>query len=390
MKTSHSGLPAGLPPPDPEALQHSEQLAATLRRRIAASPGASLPFDIWMEAALYAPGMGYYTAGSHKLSAARNEGDFTTAPELSPLFAQTLARQVAQILDQCEGRPQILEFGAGTGRLAAGLMATLQQDGIDAQYAILELSPELQARQRRQLAHLGERVQWLNTLPDAFEGCVIANEVLDAMPVQIVQWDDDGNPAELHVGLDGEAFVECLRPAPPALQAVARERMAALPGYRSEINLRAEAWMRDLGRRLTRGAALIIDYGFPRHEYYHPQRAQGTLMCHSQHHSHADPLVLVGLQDITAHVDFTAMADAALESGLDVLGYTAQARFLLDAGLPALLQAGSAMPDARTLSGVQTLLSEAEMGELFKVLAVGRAIDGPLIGFVSGDRRHRL
>ncbi len=384
-----AGLPAGLPAPDAEAQAHSARLAAYLRERMAAQVPAGLPFDAWMDAVLYAPGLGYYAAGSLKLDADLPRADFTTAPELTPLFGRTLARPVAQVLSQC-AQAHILEFGAGTGRLAADLLDALREAGIAVVYHILELSPDLRERQEARLAAFGSQVRWLDRLPQAFEGCVLANEVLDAMPVQLFRWEDDGSLSERYVVPAGNAFAWESRPAGPALRAVVAARMPCLPGYASEINLRAEAWVRDLGRWLTRGAALLIDYGFPRHEYYHPQRHQGTLMCHYRHHSHADALALPGLQDVTAHVDFTAMADAARDGGLDVLGYTAQARFLIEAGLPAVLQAQDNATDPRMLSAVQTLLSEAEMGELFKVMALGRGLDDRLIGFGRGDRRHRL
>jgi len=388
--------PTGLPTLDPDALAHSRRLAALLNQRIEAA-GGWLPFDQWMELALYAPGLGYYAAGSVKLAAADDgrrlpAGDFATAPELTPLFGQTLARQAAQVM-QASGSWQVLEFGAGSGALADAALDAWDAMGLPVRYAILEISADLRQRQRQRLARHGARVQWLDALPSAFEGCVLANEVLDAMPVRLFRWDEGGRLQERGVRRADDGFAWEDRPAPPDLAAAVAGRMPPLPGYVSEINLRAEAWMRALGGWLARGAALLIDYGFPQREYYHPQRADGTLMCHLRHHAHADPLILPGLQDITAHVDFTAMADAALETGLDVLGYASQARFLMNAGLPELLSTqdcGDHAARARVLGPVQKLLSEAEMGELFKVLAVGRGIDGGLDGFSRGDRRGSL
>jgi len=374
-------------------------MAAHLREAVRAA-GGWLPFESWMEQALYAPGLGYYTAGAAKLGAspgapghALPAGDFVTAPELSPLFARTVAQQVHQVLNDT-GTDAVLEFGAGTGALAEGVLAGLQDLGLAARYFIVEVSADLRQRQQARLAPYGSRVQWLDALPESFEGCVLANEVLDAMPAALFAWSDTAQVMERGVTLaDSGDFAWSDRPAAPALAQAVAARMPPLPGYASELNLRAEAWMRELGRWLRRGAALLFDYGFPRHEYYHPQRAGGTLMCHLRHHAHADPFAAPGLQDITAHVDFTAMADAALAGGLDVLGYTSQARFLVNAGLLELLarlDPADAAGYARLAGPVQTLLSEAEMGELFKVLAVGRGIDGPLAGFARGDRRGAL
>lgn len=385
-------LPSGLAALDPESQAHGRQIAFYLTERIRQADGW-LSFEDWMQAALYAPGLGYYSAGSAKLGHA---GDFTTAPEISPLFGQTLARQIAQILHAADSI-EVLEFGAGSGALAEAVIPALQAMGLTVNYQIIELSADLRARQSARLAHLQPSVHWRDTLPDAFIGCVLANEVLDAMPATLFRWDETGVLVELGVGLESRADTAspfCLieRPAADVLARRVAQRMPPLPGYRSEINLQAEVWIRQMGQWLARGAAILIDYGFPQHEYYHPQRAQGTLMCHFRHHAHDQPLVLAGLQDITTHVDFTAMADAALEGGLDVLGYTAQGRFLLNSGLAELIPPPGSDTAARgkQLAAINTLLSEAEMGELFKVLAIGRDIDGPLLGFVSGDRRDRL
>lgn len=395
---------ATLPPLDPDSQAHSERVAQSLREAVR-SAGGWLPFDAYMAHALYAPGLGYYTAGAQKLASSDQvvdgqhqspglpAGDFVTAPELTPLFAHTLARQVSQVLDE-SGTSAVLEFGAGSGALAEGVLAELDRLGVAAQYRIVEVSADLRQRQQARLAGYGERVQWLDALPDAFEGCVLANEVLDAMPVSLFRWSEQADIHERGVTLDEQGgFTWADRPAGAELAQAITPRMPPLPGYVSEINLQAEAWVRGMGSWLTRGAALLLDYGFPRHEYYHPQRAGGTLMCHLRHHAHADPFVAPGLQDITAHVDFTAMADAALAGGLDVLGYTSQGRFLMNAGLLDLLanlDAADARAYAQVAAPVQKLLSEAEMGELFKVLAVGRDMPGPLMGFARGDRRGGL
>ncbi|OCZ68799.1 hypothetical protein A7P25_02540 [Achromobacter xylosoxidans] len=388
--------PANLPPLPPAAQAHSEAVTAHLRAAIGAASGW-LPFDHWMAEALYAPGLGYYAAGNVKLAeadASAPAGDFVTAPQLTPLFARTLARQVAQVLRQTDTQA-VLEFGAGTGALAEGVLRELDALGLqDTQYLILEVSADLRARQAERLAPFGERVRWLDALPDRFRGCVLANEVLDAMPVSLFRWGDDGTVLERGVTWDAtQGFVWEDRPAPPRLAEAVAARMPALPGYVSEINPQAEAWIDAMGRWLEQGAALLIDYGFPQGEYYHPQRAGGTLMCHLRHHAHGDPFTAPGLQDITAHVDFTAMADAAQAAGLQVLGYTSQARFLMNAGLMELLaqlDPSDARAYAQAVAPVQKLLSEAEMGELFKVLAVGRGIAQPLIGFARGDRLGKL
>ncbi|MGO3742163.1 class I SAM-dependent methyltransferase [Kerstersia sp.] len=384
---------------DPATLAVSQQLHAQLARAIQQAGGA-LPFDTWMAMALYTPSLGYYSGTQVKLaadpgaSAAPQPGsDFITAPELTPAFAATLARQAAEILVQTDTLG-VLEFGAGSGALAEGLLDSLDALGLPVRYEILELSADLRARQQARLARFGSRVEWRDTLPASWQGCVIANEVLDAMPVKLFRWQDDGALLERHVSLNQAGrFVWQDLPADAALGALLCGRMPPLPGYVSEINLQAEAWVRDMGRWLQRGAALLIDYGFPRHEYYHPQRAEGTLMCHLRHHAHGDPLLVPGAQDITAHVDFTAMADAALEGGLDVLGYTSQARFLANAGLLEWLStvdSSDALAYARQVAPIQKLLSEAEMGELFKVLAIGRHVEAPLLGFLRGDRRDML
>lgn len=382
-----------LPDLDPAASAHSRLVARHLQEKIRAA-GGWLPFDRWMDEALYAPGLGYYAAGSAKLAEGGRHpsGDFVTAPELTPLFAQTLARQVAEVLAACGGL-EVLEFGAGTGALAAGLLAALDELGVPARYRIVEVSADLRERQRTRLAAHGGRVEWLDALPASFVGCVVANEVLDAMPVRLFHWTDAGL-RERGVALRGdEGFAWQDRAAPADFVQTVEARMPPLPGYVSEVNPQGEAFVRGMGAWLRAGAALLIDYGFSRAEYYHPQRMEGTLMCHLRHVAHADPLVAVGVQDITAHVDFTAMAEAAVAGGLEVLGYASQASFLMNAGLMELLSRvdpADVAAYAQAVAPVQKLLSPAEMGELFKVLAVGRGLDRPLSGFGRGDRSHTL
>lgn len=386
-----------------DALAHSQRVSAFLRQAIDHA-GGWIPFSHWMGHALYAPGLGYYSAGSVKLADTQTNGveqnknalsgDFITAPQLTPLFGRTLANQVAEVLRQSESL-NVLEFGAGSGALADDLLTALTAMGVEANYRILEVSGDLKLRQQQRLAKWHDRVTWLEQTPTSFTGCIVANEVLDAMPVELFSWSAQGKVLQRGVTWDGRQFQFEDRPASNALAEQIGSRMPHLPDYRSEINLQAESWMQGLGAWLTRGAALLIDYGFPRREYYHPQRHRGTLMCHIQHLAHDDAFMAPGLQDITAHVDFTAMADAALAGGLDVLGYTSQARFLLNAGLlDQFNQQTESDADSRaranTQVAIQKLTSEAEMGELFKILAVGRDIEGGLLGFSRGDRRHRL
>lgn len=408
---SYPQMPTGLPDLEPELLSHLNAHIDALRAAMQSQPEGFLPFDQFMQLCLYAPEWGYYTAGSTKFGSQTPTGDFTTGPELTPLFGQAVAQQAAQVLEQCvaAGHPPIaLEFGAGTGALAAPLIQTLQIDFPTLQYWILEISPSLRARQE---AHLqpyidaGVQVRWLDQLPDSFAGCILANEVMDAMPVHWLEQTQNG-VIEYGVCFDERStgpvpFALTQRPAEKDLAHLALQRLPDIDGYRSEINLHAEGWVRALGDWLTYGAALIIDYGFPQHEYYHSQRHEGTLMCHFRHHAHDQPLIYPGLQDITAHVDFTALADAALEAQLDVYGYINQGAFLLNCGLAQQLELLHAELGAGTdeeltrqwthIAGAcQKLLSESEMGELFKVLAIGKEMQPPLLGFIRSDRRDRL
>jgi SAM-dependent MidA family methyltransferase len=379
-----------LPAPPPEA----EAVGERLRHRIAAeieNSGGWISFARFMELALYAPALGYYSAGSAKLGAA---GDFVTAPELTPLFGSSLARQVAQVVGQ--GIPNLIEVGAGSGALAARLLSALESTGnLPERYLILEVSADLRERQRTRIEaeapHLLSRVEWLDALPAPIDALLIANELLDAVPASLVRA-REGSIEEIGVTLADGRFERAARPATGALLAAAKALNLA-DDYETEINLAARALVRSFAAAITRGAMLFIDYGFPSAEYYHPQRSRGTLMCHYRHHAHDDPLTLVGLQDITAHVDFTSIADAALEAGLEVLGYTSQARFLVNCGitdLVAMTNAEDVRAYAPLASQTQKLLSPAEMGELFKVIAIGRGIDAPLSGFARGDRTHAL
>lgn len=381
-----------LPEPTPEERALSQRLTELIRSEIDRAGGA-IPFARFMELALYAPSLGYYSAAKHKFGAA---GDFVTAPELGPVFAQCLAHQCAQILDALPDG-DILEAGAGSGALAVQLLLELERLGqLPAHFFILEISSALRARQKTLFAekvpHLLERIQWLDKLPSAgFRGIVLGNELLDAMPAERFRVGADGI-TQLQVGLENNHFVWRESPANDAL----RDRATALglpDAYVSEINFAAEGWVRSVSDVLEQGVLLLVDYGFPGHEFYHPQRAAGTLMCHYRHRVHDDPLMFVGLQDITTHVDFTAIARAGTDSGLSLLGYASQALFLLGCGLDNM--ATRIYPsDARTQlqfsNEVKKLTLPHEMGELFKVIAFGRDIDIPLTGFRLQNRRDRL
>ena len=341
-----------------------------LRAEIAAA-GGWISFARYMELALHAPGLGYYARGARQFGA---EGDFVTAPELGSLFGRTLARQLSEL----DG--PILELGAGSGALAETLLKEIDRD-----YLILETSAALRARQA---ARLGGKIKFLDRLPERFRGVVIANEVADAIPVHAVAWRADGIQER---GVTPE-LTWAERPASGELLEAARALEVPVP-YESEINLAANAWMRSLAASLEHGAIFVIDYGFPRHEYYHPQRSMGTLMCHTRHRAHGDPFLQPGGQDITAHVDFSALAAAARAAGLDLLGYSTQAQFLVNCGITEVLSqvnAENALHYAPIAAEAQQLLSPAEMGELFKVLAVGRGVKRPLLGFSRGERSHTL
>jgi len=379
-----------LPEPTPDARAHSDSVTALIRGEIVSS-GGWISFARYMELALYAPGLGYYSAGARKLGKA---GDFVTAPEISPLFGQTLARQVLQVMQS--GFEEILEVGAGSGALAATLLEELDRAGSPPRsYLILELSADLRERSRDTLAarvpHLLERVAWLNRLPPAFSGVVLGNEVLDAMPVHVVRV-NRGRIEEGGVGVRSERLDWSWRVASGELLEAARA--LTLPeGFRTEIGLAARGFLRSLGGVLEKGVALFIDYGFPQKEYYHPQRREGTLMCHYRQHAHADPFFLPGLQDITSHVDFSAVAEAARSVGLELAGYTSQAQFLVNCGITEVMsrtpaeERGTFLPLANQAN---RLMSPAEMGELFKAIAFERGFGAPLEGFRDGDRRQAL
>jgi SAM-dependent MidA family methyltransferase len=380
-----------LPAPDQDALAASQALQRHIAEEIEQQGGA-IPFSRFMELALYAPRLGYYSGGAAKLGQA---GDFTTAPEITPLFGASLAGVAAAIIAQ--SAPNIIEFGAGTGKLARDVLTALTKQGVQVEsYTIIDLSGELRARQQDMLRDFPQ-VRWVDALPASFTGVVLANEVLDAMPVELVLKTAHGWRRQMVTVADG-AFAWVQAEASPALlEHILRQVPEAdsLPeGYLTEVHPVACGFMASLATLFEggKGAALLVDYGFPAHEFYHPQRDTGTLMCHYRHHAHPEPFFLPGLQDITAHVDFTAIALAAQDAGLEVLGYMNQASFLLAAGIGDLLlqtdpeDALRYLPQARA---VQKLVAPSEMGELFKVLAVGRGVLLPE-AIVRADRSYKL
>jgi SAM-dependent MidA family methyltransferase len=388
--------PELLAPLSVDEARHSEALLAVIREQLQQGQGW-LSFERFMELALYAPGLGYYSAGSHKLGAG---GDFVTAPEVSDLFSRCVARQCAQVLQETGG--EILELGAGTARMACAVLTELAAAGcLPERYAILEVSADLTQRQQARVAQLPqqlrERIVWLTQLPRApVTGVMLANEVADALPCRrfIVA---GGGVQELGAGLDGAGRLGDAAAAPDAvlLNECARlfaELEAPLPeGYVSEVCLRADAWVASLGDALQRGALLLFDYGLPRRHYYHPQRHTGTLRCHFRQHVHDDPYLNVGLQDITAWVDFTRLAQAGLMAGLDVEGFATQAAFLLATGIEAMAAEATDERERVRLAGeARRLMLPEEMGEAFKVLALTRGLDTPLSGFALQDLRRLL
>ena len=360
----------------------STRLRAVITQAIEAA-GGWLPFDRYMSLALYAPGLGYYMRDDCQLGAWPSNSDFVTAPELSPLFAQALVPSLQQAL-RASGSDTIIEFGAGSGALADALLDALG-DAV-ASYRIVELSGALRARQMQRLARWGTRVQWVERWPapaqSPIDAVLLGNEVLDAMPVQLLAFDG----AQWHergvVPAGDGAFAWRDRPTaqrPP-------HEGPFVPGTVTEVHPQAEGFIASMAHALRRGAAFFIDYGFPADEYYHPQRTGGTLMCHRAHRADSDPLHDAGDKDITAHVNFTGIALAGQDAGLDVLGYTSQARFLLNNGIAeAMVRA-----DIRARAAAQKLVAEHEMGELFKVIAFAKGCAFDPIGFAAGDRSHRL
>ncbi len=393
--------PLQLPEPDAAAQAHSAQLIALMADEIAAA-GGRISFARYMELALFAPGLGYYSAGAQKFG---EQGDFVTAPEISPLFSRSLAHQIADVLKTFDGTGNVLEVGGGSGIMAADMLDELESlEVLPAHYFILELSADLQVRQQETLAaqvpHLLERVRWLNELPvPGFRGVVVANELLDALPVHCFL-SAESTKTENTLQERGVSFTDgCFQWASDAadelpVPAHLCELVANLPpGYTSEINLAAMGWVQSIAERLEVGVVLLIDYGYSAAEYYHPRRIGGTLACHYRHRAHDDPFVYPGLQDITAHVDFTAIAEAAVAAGLAVCGYNTQGFFLMGNGITELAESFEALDERQQILQAQqmrTLTLPSEMGERFKVIALARDYDEPLRGFALQDLRHQL
>lgn len=386
-----------LPEPDQEALEHSQRLCHRIREEILQH--GYISFSRFMQMALYEPGLGYYSAGARKLG---NTGDFITAPELSPLFAKCLAKQCHQVLSQI-GHAHILEAGPGSGIMMCDLLMILEKNNsLPEKYFILETSADLRDRQqylvREKIPHLGNRIEWLDQLPEeSFDGIIIGNEVLDALPVKrlILR---DGSFRELCVSLKGENFDWLESPLEEVLQIQAEkifgEYLHELPeGYCTELNTRVEPWIQSISGLLNQGLMLLIDYGYPRREYFHPQRTNGTLLNHYRHHVHNDPFLYPGLQDITASVDFTMVAEAGVSVGLQVSGFTTQAHFLINCGLEEVMNENNLTTEVeRAELGRQAriLTMPGEMGERFKVIAMTKNLDVSLIGFQNFDQRQRL
>jgi len=402
-----------LPQPDDVAVAHSQRVVDYLVARIEESESRRISFADYMEVALNAPGLGYYSVGNQKFGAA---GDFITAPEVSDLFAACIAKQCQQYLS-LHRAGAVLEIGAGSGRLALDLLLSLERDNcLPAQFFILEPSVDLQQRQAELLhklvPHLVERVRWINRLPDGFDGVVVANEVLDAMPTQRMQFNDGHfelgfvslRDSDTCVKQPGDRLRLQFDQAPAELEALMRQRcLQPVAGYTSELAPAREAWVRSLAASLHRGLLLLIDYGYGRHEYYHAQRNMGTLTCHFRHRVHADPFFYPGLQDITAFVEFTAIAEAADAAALQVSGFATQAQFLLSCGLDGIAQQrmqrdveqakdenAQQLAQLRLSQEMKRLIMPSEMGENFKVMALTKNFSSALLGFSQFDMRHKL
>ncbi|AGF49374.1 class I SAM-dependent methyltransferase [Candidatus Kinetoplastidibacterium galati] len=384
----------------PSSIEHLRLTMDLLKRKIQSSNERAIKFEDWMSEALYNPFFGYYTSKKDIIFNGRNStdnninGDFVTAPELTPIFAKTLSRQIAQVLNYLESE-NIIEFGAGSGILAKNILQEFKKLGLNINYKIIEISNSLISTQKQTLSSFNDKVEWLSSLPIGFNGCVIANELLDAMPVSIFHYSKNKSIMEKWVGLNQrEEFVWIDKPADNRLLEATKKILPLIEcDYTSEINFQSDAWIRTIPKWLTRGVVFIIDYGFPRHEYYHLQRATGTLMCHLNHIAYSDPFIAPGIQDITSHVDFSSIAEASIENGLYVLGYTSLANFLINSGIIHIVQdldKSKIKNHVEELGAVQKLLSEIDMGELFKVIAIGKDFQNELVGFSENDRSHKL
>jgi SAM-dependent MidA family methyltransferase len=389
--------PPTLPKPDELSAAHCEQVAAFIRQQIERS-GGSISFAEFMQHALYAPGLGYYAAGSTKFGEA---GDFVTAPEISRVFGHVIARQCAEVLDQVD-EGAVLEFGAGSGKLAADVLSRLDTlDSLPTAYRILEVSADLRERQemyiRQHVPDLAHLVSWIDISPTGHRGVILANEVLDALPVdRFVRRDAGIMQQRVCTTADGFAFTEA--PAPTRLESAVLELEADLEatlpdGYRSEICLAVPDWIAQLEAGLTEGVAFLFDYGVSRREYYGAERSDGWLRCHFRHHAHNDPLILPGIQDLTAWVDFTRVAAAAVAAGFEIAGYSAQAQFLMSGGLEAEMRDFASLPlevQLKLSQQIKTLTLPGEMGEHFKCMALRKGTCKMPSAFTLADRTHTL
>jgi len=381
------------PEPDSEALAHSARVVERVHAEIEGRGGV-LPFERYMDLVMYEPGLGYYVSGTRKFG---RQGDFVTAPEMGSLYGRCVARQVAQILAQLDGG-SLLEFGAGSGVLAATVLAELaERDSLPVEYLIVEVSPALRAQQQQTLAgqikQSPVKVRWLDSLPESgFRGVILANEVLDAMPIIRFRVGAEGHMTAGVVRRNGHLDWSWQRdPSQDGRIDRLVQQYGLVADYTSEVNPRAAAWMQTVGRVLDAGLILVMDYGYPGAEYYHYERSDGTLMCHYQHRAHMDPFLYPGLQDLTAHVDFSAVAAAGQLAGLDIAGFTSQEAFLLSTGVLDLVAHASSGPvDPKLSAELKQLTLSSEMGESFKALAMVKHIDSPLLGFSLRDRRMAL
>lgn len=384
------------PEPDADAAAHSQKLLRSITKIIAEQ--GSIPFSRYMQEALYAPGLGYYAAGARKFGC---DGDFITAPEISPLFAHCIANQAAQVMQASQ--PQILELGAGSGRLAVDVLQALRDKNLmPNRYFILEPSADLRQRQQRLinevLPEIAERVEWLDHLPLTFSGFVFGNEVMDAFAVErfsIVE----GQVRQLSVDvIKGDQLCwkvdSASEPLTKAVRAIEKENGEVLAeGYTSEVNLLIKPWLSTLGNMLAVGAVVLLDYGYPRKDFYMQERRAGTLRCYYRHRANEDPLFLPGLQDITSHVDFTAVVEAAVDAGLEFQGFTSQSQFLIACGLLTVageIQADTVLERSRLSQEVQQLTMPSAMGENFCAIGFSREMPDLLLGFTGQDMSHRL
>lgn len=378
-----------LPKADESALAASQALSEYIKNQINENNGF-LSFADYMNTALYAPDLGYYRSGSHKIGAG---GDFVTAPSISPLFARTLAKQLADLLPQTAGN--IYEFGAGGGQLAVDLIEALLDKGLN-NYYIIEISEDLKERQQTLIQHRlpesAHRVIHLSALPEFFNGIILGNELLDALPCEVVEYANK-QFWQMGVGINENGFFHQHRPLCGALIDEAQHYFPPIENFCSELHPRHHAFIRTLAQKLHKGAMIWIDYGFDAQEYYHPQRSKGTLIGHYRHHTINNPFYLPGLVDLTAHINFSGIVQAAVECNLDFIGYTTQAHFLINNGITDLLQnigESHSLAYIQAAAACQKLLAEQEMGELFKVMALGKNVDTDWRGFYRGDLSHKL